>query len=116
MQSMITLPDGRVFPEYNGEVLSWDIGSQNHHADQSAGYPKTKAIIRAFMEHRPEQLKRERYGLMRSCSDRMFGPNAKRLLAIVDSTIAEHPCDSYRAALDVYANETLAFWAQFSEV
>jgi hypothetical protein len=86
---MITLPDGRVFPEYNGEVLSWDINSSNHSLDQGEGYPRTKAIIRAFRDHRPDQLRQERYGLWRACSDRMFGHNAKRLLAIVDSVMQE---------------------------
>jgi hypothetical protein len=89
MNTTVTLEDGRIFPEYNGEVLSWSIGSCFTYADKLSGYPKTKAIIRAMMEHRPDQLRRERYDLWRSCSDRMFGHNAKHLLAVIDSVMEE---------------------------
>ena len=82
--NLITLEDGRIFPEYQGKPLSWDMGSEFSLSDEQAGYPKTRAIIRAFRDHRPEQFRKEKYLELRATFDRVFGGNAKRLLAIME--------------------------------
>lgn len=84
MGDIVTLPDGRVFPAYGGRALSWSVGIEFSTADEKAGYPKTRAIIRAFMAHRPEQLEAERRVLLRASFDRVFGGNAKRLLGLIE--------------------------------
>ena len=71
------------WPTYNGKRLSWSIGSQLTTDDQRAGYPATKTIIRAFRDHRPEQLAREKHVLLRASFDRMFGHNAQTLLSLI---------------------------------
>lgn len=86
---LITLPDGRVFPVYNGEPLSWDVNSQATLSDEKEGYPRTKTVVRAMIQERPEQLHREKSSLLRGSFDRMFGHNARKLLAVIESTERE---------------------------
>jgi hypothetical protein len=81
----ITLKDGRTFPSYNGEILSWDLGSSFTLRDEQEGYPRTCAIIAAMREHRSEQLDRERRELLKASFDRMFGHNARKLLALIQA-------------------------------
>lgn len=86
METTMVREDGLRFPVYNGELLSWSIGLYNTWNDQNAGYPRTKAVIRAMREYRPEQLERERRELVRGSFDRVFGRSAKRLLDVIEST------------------------------
>lgn len=79
---LVRTADGREFPTYQGEFLSWDIGSSFTPRDQSEGYPRTRAIIRAFAKHRPDVLDRERSSLINSSFDWMFG--ATKLLSLID--------------------------------
>ncbi len=83
-QFTTVLEDGRVFPTLDGPALSWDIGSCFTLADEQNGYVKTLRLIRAFRELRPEQLERERRELVKASFNRMFGHNAKKLLALVE--------------------------------
>jgi hypothetical protein len=76
--------NGNMFPEFNGQPLSWSIGLYNTLNDEKAGYPKTRCVIRAMKYYRPMQLESERKELVRSCFDRLFGHNARKLLAILD--------------------------------
>lgn len=86
-----TLEDGRQFPQWNGETLSWDIGASFTLADEREGYPRTKAIIAAFREHRPEQLERERRELLKSAlGDRVLGHNARKLLGLIEGETPDH--------------------------
>ena len=80
--------DGRVFPEYGGELLSWSIGSYMTHSESQRGYPKARAVIQAMAQHRPDQLERERREMLKaSMSDRMFGHNAKKELDLIESVV-----------------------------
>jgi hypothetical protein len=81
----ITLEDGRVFPAHNDEVLSWDIGSSFTPRDEREGYPRTRAIILAMREHRTAQLENEQRQLLKASFDRMFGHNARKLLALIEA-------------------------------
>jgi hypothetical protein len=78
---------GYEFPKYNGKLLSWSTGAHFTSEDEEENYPRLRTIIRAMRERRPEQLERERRELVRGSCDRMFGHNARKLLAIIDSEI-----------------------------
>ena len=84
MQPMITLEDGRVFPAFDSEALSWSIGLYHTWAERELGYPRMRAVIRAMLEHRPAQIRQERSDLVRAQFDPMFGRNAKAALAVVE--------------------------------
>jgi hypothetical protein len=82
-ETTITLPDGRVFPVFEGEALSWDLGFYFTPAEEKAGLPKLRAVYAAAKEHRPELIEREEAVLLRAQFNRMFGFNAERLLNIL---------------------------------
>lgn len=81
----ITTDDGRVFPVYDGELLSWNIDSYVTPNEAAADYPRARTVIAAMREHRPAQLERERFELLEASFDRMFGQNAARVLRLIDS-------------------------------
>jgi len=83
----ITLDDGRVFPCYDGQPLSWDIGVY-FIPSEAPIYPKARAVIVAMKEQRPAQLARERRELRQGSFDRTFGKNAAQLLKFIDNTMA----------------------------
>ena len=56
--------------------------------ERQAGNPRAKAVIAAMREHRPAELEKERCGLQRASFDRMFGRNAARLLALIESALS----------------------------
>jgi hypothetical protein len=87
-QTLVQLADGRVFPQFNGETLSWSIGLYHTLAEEKQNYPRARAVIRAMCEHRPMDLERERRELVKVSFDRMFGHNARKLLAVVNEEIA----------------------------
>jgi hypothetical protein len=84
-----TLEDGRVFPQYNGEALCWDIGAYGTWNEEKTGYPRMRAVIRAMMVHRPEQVERERREMLRASFNRMFGRNAAKVLAVIEEEMAK---------------------------
>lgn len=84
MSTTITLEDGRAFPVYNGEALSWSPGLYNTWNDQHNGYPKTKAVLAAMLEHRPEQLEAERREMLKASFNSMFEHNAKKMLDLIE--------------------------------
>lgn len=86
--------DGNPFPVYQGEALSWSIGLYSTLTEERARYPRARVVIAAMREHRPEQLDRERYELLKGSFDRMFGQNAKRLLAVIEEEDAAHSVQS----------------------
>ena len=57
MPNIITLPDGRIFPTYMGEILSWSLTYMPR--DEAENFPRLRAVIRAMRTHRPEQLRVE---------------------------------------------------------
>jgi hypothetical protein len=87
--TVATLADGRVFPIYDGEVLSWSPGMYHTHAEAEIGYPRMHAVIRALMEHRPEHLERERREMLKGSFDRMFGHNAKVVLEVIEEELGK---------------------------
>ena len=87
---LIQLPDGREFPVYNGEPLSWVISPTL--TDEKEGFPRLRSVIRAMMEKRPEMLEEERRQLVKSslCNP-VFGVVAERVLKIVEEEINHKP-------------------------
>lgn len=81
---MVTLEDGRTFPNYGAEVLSWNIGSSFTRQDEAEGNPRTLAVLRAMRDHRPEQFAREHPQLVRDTFNLLFGQVAKRLLRLYE--------------------------------
>lgn len=77
--------DGREFPQYNGELLSWTLSLTL--ADEEEGCPRLRTVVRAMREHRPEQLERERYEMLKGSFVRMFGRNAKKVLDVIEQEI-----------------------------
>lgn len=84
MSALVTLTDGRVFPSFNGEALSWSPGLYFTLVDEQAGYPKTRTVLKAMAEHRPDQLEREYRDMLRGSFDRVFGHNARKMLALIE--------------------------------
>lgn len=82
---MRMLEDGRVFPTYGDEVLSWSIDLYNTWEERLAGYPRARAVITSMDTAR---LQDEYRSWLRSSFDRMFGHNAKPLLAIIEAELA----------------------------
>ena len=69
---LTTLKDGRKFPQYNGETLSWSIGLYHTLTDQREGFPRMRTVIRAMREYMPEELKRERYEMLKASFGNSF--------------------------------------------
>ena len=86
-QAMITLEDGRVFPSFNGEALSWSPGLYQTWTEEQADFPRMRAVLCAMKEHRPDQLELERRTMLRASFDRMFGHQAAKALAVIDQVI-----------------------------
>lgn len=84
-----TLPDGRVFPVYNDEVLSWDPTGYNTTNEQKQGFPRARAVIAAMRETRPEELEKLYRQLTRDSFDRMFGHNAATMQKIVGEELSK---------------------------
>jgi hypothetical protein len=88
MATLTTLADGRVFPEYEGITLSWSIDLYNTHEEERVGYPKMRAVIRAMKKVRPGQLESEYTGAIRASFDKMFGHNARKVLAVIEEELS----------------------------
>lgn len=83
-----TMINGNPFPLYNDAPLSWSIGLYHTFAEEEAGFPKARTVIRAMRVRRPDQLEQERASYLRASFDRMFGHNAKRMLTIIDDELS----------------------------
>lgn len=81
---LVKLPDGRVFPVFAGETLSWDPGLYMTIAEELIGWPRARAVLAAIATHRPDQLQKLRRNMLRARFDRVFGRNAERLLTLID--------------------------------
>lgn len=79
-----TSEHGYEFPVYGGKLLSWDVANVATRQDAQEGYPRTRTVIRAMQEKRPDRLAFERRDLLKSSFDRMFGQNARRLLKLIE--------------------------------
>lgn len=86
---LTTLPDGRQFPQLNGEVLCWDVGAYSSFADERDGFQRMRAVIRAMMVHRPKQIEYERIEMLKASFDRMFGHNARKVLTVIEQEMAK---------------------------
>jgi hypothetical protein len=87
VSALSRLADGRAFPTFEGAALSWSLGLYDTPAEAERDFPRMRAVVRAMLAHRPEQLARERRDLSRACLGRMFGHNARRVLAVVDAEV-----------------------------
>lgn len=75
------MEDGREFPTHDGVTpLSWPLGSHFTLQDEREGYPRCKAVL---CEMSNEQLEREYRENIKASFDKLFGHNAKRLLALI---------------------------------
>lgn len=81
--------DGRMFPAFEGCTLAWSIGFYTSTNEERAGYPRMRAVIQAMLAYRPEQVERERREMLKSSFDRMFGHNAKKVLAVIEDEISK---------------------------
>jgi hypothetical protein len=86
---LVKLPDGREFPQHNGETLSWSLGLYHTISEEQQGFPKMYAVARAMHAYRPDQLQRERFEMLKGSFDRMFGHNAKKELKVIEEVLAE---------------------------
>lgn len=84
--TVITLPDGRMFPAYDNEPLSWDVGVYFTLNEERQGYPRLRTVLAAMREYRPDQLEREKRELLKGTFDKVFGHNARKLLALIEKT------------------------------
>ncbi len=76
--------DGREFPEYQGELLSWSIGLYNTFDEARIDYPKMRTVIRALLVYRPEQVERERREMLKASFGSLFGHNARKVLTVIE--------------------------------
>lgn len=83
-----TLGDGRAFPQYDGETLSWCTGLYHTAAEERIGFPRMRAVIRAMIAHRPEQIERERREMLKASFCRIFGRNARKSLNVIEEELA----------------------------
>lgn len=74
--------DGREFPLYDGELLSWSI--ELTWADESKGFPRLRYMINAFKKYRPDQIKKIYREEQRASRDFIFGHNAKKVLKVME--------------------------------
>lgn len=82
--SIITLEDGRKFPEFEGEALAWSVGLYMTLAEEGAGYPRARAVL---AELDPERLETERREMVKASFCRIFGHNAKKRLRLIEAEI-----------------------------
>lgn len=80
----ITLPDGRIFPAYEGKPLSWDPGLYFTSDEGKLGYPKARAVLAEMDNSSLDRMRRE---YVKASFDRMFGHHAKKFLALIEDEI-----------------------------
>lgn len=83
MSRTLTLPDGRTFPQYHGEPLSWSIALYLTPAESAQDYPRARAVIRAMQAHRAAALAHERHAVLRGSFNAMFGHNARLVARLI---------------------------------
>jgi len=80
----ITLEDGRVFPSFNGEALAWSPGLYHTTFEERIGFPRMRAVL---SEMKVEDVIKERNELIRDSFNKLFGHNAKIMLAVVEEEL-----------------------------
>ena len=80
----ITLEDGRTFPEYQGEALSWSLELYNTWNEEQADFPKARAVL---AELSLDRLTAAYSSYLRDSFDRIFGHNAKKILNLIEAEI-----------------------------
>lgn len=81
---LLTLPDGREFPQLNGEPLSWPLGNMTLN-EEKLGYPRLRRQILAMLIWRPDQLENEKRDCLAGAYGGCFSHNARKLLKIIES-------------------------------
>lgn len=84
MSKTITLPDGRIFPEYAGKPLSWSPCLYLTDAEQHEGYPRARCVLRCLPTGR---LLQEEQEMVRASFDCMFGHNAREYLDLIQDEL-----------------------------
>jgi hypothetical protein len=92
----VRLDDGRVFPQYSGEPLSWSPGAYDTSAEKSRGYPRLHAVVAAMAEHRPDELRREWRAATKASFGGVFGPAAREYLGVLERAAGPALLDSWR--------------------
>lgn len=82
LRGTIKLPDGRVFPEYNGEALAWDYGLYMTTNEEQAGYPRARVVINELITEDPNRFCRE-VREMQKAQFGLFSGNARRALNLL---------------------------------
>lgn len=75
------------FPFLDGARLSWSL-SYDSANDERAGYPRLRAVVKAMLAERPEQLLCEHDDLSRARFG-VFGANADRIVRILEEEAPE---------------------------
>lgn len=75
---------GNLYPCHDGQPLAWSPGLYQTFAEQELGFPRMRAVLRAMRDHRPEQLRRERFEMLRGSFCSLFGRAARLALEIID--------------------------------
>lgn len=83
--ALTTLPDGRTFPTYDGEVLSWDSGLYMTLTEEKSGYPRARAVLGELDDFALRAIQRE---MLKASLNQVFGANAKRHLRLIEGEIA----------------------------
>ena len=87
------LDDGRVFPVFGEDVLAWSVGLYMTGAEESAGFPRARAVARAMREHRPSELNREHSEALRAGFG-VFSGNGRQLRLLLEEEAPELRSDA----------------------
>ncbi len=84
----ITLEDGRIFPVYENKPLSWSIGLYMTAAESKLDYPRARTVAAAMHDNRKDTLLREQRDMVKASFCKIFGPNARITLKIIEDALA----------------------------
>ena len=87
----IELADGRVFPCYQGDTLSWDFGMYMTSPEEREGFPRAQRVL---SELPAKRLRQEYSSYLRATFDNMFGHNAKKAFALIEREMATRKGES----------------------
>lgn len=79
---------GKLFPSFNGELLSWSIGAYQTPREAQNDYPRMRTVIRAMLEHgMASAVEHERREMVKASFDPVFGNNAKVALRVIEEEL-----------------------------
>ena len=89
-ETTVETTEGYIYP-HTGDMkpLCWDFAAYHTATEERAGFPKMRAVIRAMIVHRPEQIRREYRELVKASFNKTFGYNARtQFNVLVDELLA----------------------------